>query len=146
MLRGDISNHRSLLFGFRFENSLVQIKDRGLLDRVLNAVMGKYSRADMNEEVLSAMNYLYWNTEYTVALVVDDQLYDQSTKDFISELPFNQVFNVRSISQVTMMLNTGEMSYYVDECEKTRYAAQSKYAMTVREFNTLLRRHYGRLT
>ena len=146
MLRGDISNQRSYLFGFRCEDSLFHYKDRNVVDKALNLLVGKTRRAEVNEDVLSAMKYIYWNTEYTIALVIDDAHYTPEAKDFLADLPFNQVFNVLSSSQITMALNTGEMTYYVDECDASRYKVQSKYAITVKELNALLRRHYGRLT
>lgn len=146
MLRGDISNQRSFMFGFRCEHSLLRLKDQNVIDKVLNLFAGKMHRAEVNEEVLSLMKYIYWNTEYTVTIVVDDENYTKEAQDFFSDLPFNQVLNVRSVSQITMMLHTGEMTYYVDDNDETRHKVQSKYAITSQELGTLLRRKYGRLT
>ena len=72
--------------------------------------------------------------------------FTDEAKEFLENFPYNQVVNIKSISQVTMMLNTGEMNYYIDDCDQSRYKVQSKYAVTSQEFNTLLKRHYGRLT
>ncbi len=146
MKNGDISNHRSYAFGFRCEGSLLQYRDEKLTDKVLNLFSGKTHRAKVNESILSIMNYLYWNTEYTVMLVIDDENFTEEAKEFLDEFPFNQVINVKSISQVTMMLNPGEMNYYIDDNDQSRYKVQSRYAITSQEFNTLLKRHYGRLT
>ena len=96
MQRGDISNQRSFVFGFRCEGSLFNYKDNTMIDKVLNTFSGKFHRAEVNEEVLAVMNYIYWNTEYTVVLVIDDKNYTQEAKDFLSDFPFNQVVNVRS--------------------------------------------------
>lgn len=146
MLRGDIANQRSFAFGFRVENSLLQFRENGLIDHALNFFQGKYTRADVNEAVLSIMKYIYWNTEYTVCLVIDHKNYTDEAKAFLDDFPFNQVVNVHSPSEVTMMLNSGELSYLVDDCDESRYRVQSSYAMTSQEINSLLRRHYGRLT
>lgn len=146
MKNGDISNQRSFAFGFRCEGSLLQYQEDGLKNKVLNLFSGKTHRAKVNETILSIMNYLYWNTEYTVMLVIDDENFTDEAKEFLEEFPYNQVVNVKSISQVTMMLNTGEMNYYIDDNDQSRYKVQSKYAITSQEFNTLLKRHYGRLT
>ena len=145
MLRGDISNKRSLMFGFRYEDSLVHYRTDGIINKLANAVFGKNNRADINYDVLGLMKYLYWNTEFTVTIVIDDENYTTEAEEFISELPFNQVVNVRSLNEVTAMLNTGEMSYYIDECELSRGKVNNKYAMSLAEVNTLLKRHYGRL-
>lgn len=146
MLRGDISNHRSFTFGFRVENSLLQFRENGFIDKALNLFQGRYTRADVNEDILAIMRYLYWNTEYTVMLVIDNQNYTDEAKEFLSDFPFNQVVNVSTPSELTMMLNTGELSYLVDDCDESRYKVHSRYAMTSQELNTFLRRQYGRLT
>ena len=146
MLHGDISNQRSFAFGFRCEGSLLQYKDEKLSDKFMNLFSGKTHRAKVNESILALMRYLYWNTEYTVMLVIDDENYTDEAKEFLDDFPFNQIRNIRSISQVTMMLNTGEKNYYIDDCDESRYKVQSKYAITSEECNSLLKRHYGRLT
>ena len=144
MLRGDISNQRSFAFGFRCENSLLQLKTEGIANKFSNFLFGKIQRAEVNEDLLSLMKYIYWNTEYTVLLVIDDENYTKETEEYLSSFPFNQVVNVKSPSQIAMMLNTGEMSYYIDDYDPSRYAVQSKYAVTSQTFNTLLSRHYDR--
>ena len=146
MKNGDISNQRSFAFGFRCEGSLLQYQENGIKNKVFNLFSGKTHRAKVNETILSIMDYLYWNTEYTVMLVIDDENFTDEAKEFLENFPYNQVVNIKSISQVTMMLNTGEMNYYIDDCDQSRYKVQSKYAVTSQEFNTLLKRHYGRLT
>lgn len=147
MLRGNISNQRSFVFGFRCEGSLLKYKDSNVKDKVLNLFSGKTHRAEVNEDILSLMNYLYWNTEYTVMLVIDEKNYTDEAKEFLSNFPFNQTAVVlRSISEITMMLNTGEMTYYIDDNDKSRYKVQNKYAITSKELSQVLRRHYGRLT
>ena len=146
MLRGDLSNHRSFAFGFRCEGSLLKYKDTGLKDKVLNLFSGKTHRAELNQDVLSLMNYIYWNTEYTVILVIDDDHYTEEAKTFLSDLPFNQVCNIKSVSEITMMLNTGELSYYIDDNDESRYLVQSRYAITSKDLNIILKRQYGRLT
>lgn len=147
MLGGDISNQRSFVFGFRCENSLIKYKNKNIKDKFLNIFSGKTHRAEVDSDILSLMNYLYWNTEYTVMLVIDKDNYTDEAKEFLSSFPFNQTALIlRSISEVTMMLNTGEMTYYVDDNDKSRYSVQSKYAITSQELNRILKKHYGRLT
>lgn len=145
MLNGDISNIRSACFGFRAENTLFELKNKSVIDKVANFFKGDLTRAKINKEVYSLMNYIYWNTEYTIMLVIDDALY-QKSKDFLADFPFNQVCNIKSISEVTSMLFTGEMTYYIDN-SNTRYEVQNKYTMTSDELSTLISRKYkGRLT
>lgn len=146
MLRGNISNQRTFAFGFRCEGSLLKYKDNNLADKVLNWVNGKTHRAEVDEKIYSLMNYIFWNTEYTVFLVINDENYTDEAKEFLDDFPFNQVLNVRSVSQITSMLYTGELNYYIDDNDQSRYEVQSKYAITSKELNTILKRRYGRLT
>lgn len=147
VFRGDISNKRSYAFGFRCENSLLKYKDIHITDKFFNLFSGKTHRAEVNKDVYSLMEFIYWNTEYTVMLVIDERNYTEEAKNFLSNFPFNQVVNVlKSPSEITMKLNTGEMSYYIDDCESSRYKVQSKYAITSKDLNTILKRKYGRLT
>ena len=146
MLRGNISNQRTFAFGFRCEGSLLKYKDNNLADKVLNWVNGKNHRAEVDEKIYSLMNYIFWNTEYTVFLVINDENYTDEAKEFLDDFPFNQVLNVRSVSQITSMLYTGELNYYIDDNDQSRYEVQSKYAITSKELNTILKRRYGRLT
>ena len=146
MLRGNISNQRTFAFGFRCEGSLLKYKDNNLTDKVLNWVNGKTHRAEVDEKIYSLMNYIFWNTEYTVFLVINDENYTDEAKEFLDDFPFNQVLNVRSVSQITSMLYTGELNYYIDDNDQSRYEVQSKYAITSKELNTILKRRYGRLT
>lgn len=145
MLRGDISNQRSLVFGFRCEGTLLKYKDDNLIDKALNLIIGKSHRAEVDKDVLSMMNYIYWNTEYTVLLVIDKENYTEEAKVFLEELPYNQVALIlNSVNEVTMMLNTGEMTYYIDNTDSSRYKVQSKYAIPLSDLNTILKKNYGR--
>lgn len=145
MLRGDISNQRSFVIGFRCENSLLHYKDDTIVDKIFNGVKGKTKRAVIDEKVYSLMNYIYWNTEYTVMLIIDEDNYTKEAQEFLSDFPFNQVATVlRNISEVTMMLNTGELTYYVSNDTLDRNSVNSKYAVDVDTFNTILKRRIKR--
>lgn len=141
MLHNDISNQRSFVIGFRCENSLLRYKDKSFIDIIANALKGKTARAEVNDKVLSAMKHVYWNTEYTVVLVIDEKNYTDEAKRYLDDFPFNSVVNVlKSVSEVTMMLNTGELTYYVSDDILDRQSVNSEYAVSVEHFNTLLRR------
>ena len=121
MLHGNISNQRSYVIGFRCENSLLKYKGKTPLDVVANLIKGKTHRAELNPAILSLMNYVYWR--------------------FFENLPYNQVVNVlKSISEVTMMLNTGELTYYVSDDILDRQSINSEYAVSSEQFNSILRR------
>ena len=91
------------------------------------------------------MSYIYWNTEYTVVLVINEENYTDEAKKFLEDFPFNQVGVVlKNISEVTMMLNTGQLTYYVSDDTLDRNAVNSRYAVSVDEFNTILKRRVKR--
>lgn len=145
MKHGDISNQRSFVIGFRCENSLLHYKDDSLTDKVMNSVKGRTKRAEVDQKVYSLMNYLYWNTEYTVMLVIDEKNYTKEAQDFLSEFPFNQVATViKNVSEVTMMLNTGELTYYVSDDILDRQRVNSRFAVDTDTFNTILKRRVKR--
>mgnify|MGYP003289183117 CR=1 FL=1 len=145
MQHGDISNQRSFVIGFRCEDSLLKYRDDSLGDKVMNVIKGKTNRAEVDPKVYSLMNYLYWNTEYTVMLVIDEKNYTKEAQEYLSDFPFNQVVTVlKNISEVTMMLNTGELTYFVSQDILDRQRANSKYAVSVDEFNTILKRRVKR--
>lgn len=145
MLHNDISNQRSFVIGVRCENNLLHYKDDGSANKLMNIIKGRTSRAEVDQKVLSLMSYIYWNTEYTVVLVIDDKNYTEEAKRFLEDFPFNQVGTVlKSISEVTMMLNTGELTYYISDDILDRQSVNSKYAVSVDEFNTILKRRVRR--
>ena len=141
MLHGDISNQRSFVIGVRCENNLLHYKDDSIGDKIANALKGKTARAEIDQKVYSLMSYIYWNTEYTVVLIIDEKNYTEEAKKYLEDFPFNQVGTVlKNISEVTMMLNTGQLTYYVDDNLLTRNLVNSRYAVDVDTFNTLLKR------
>lgn len=142
MLHGDISNKRSFVIGVRCENCLFEYKDSNIVDKFLNIVHGgKLKRATLNEEVLSLMNYIYWDTEMTVELIIDKENYNPKVEKFLSDLPFNQVGVVlTSISELTMRLNTGDLTYVVTNDRIEQENINSKYAVDVNTMNSILKR------
>lgn len=145
MLHGDISNHRSFVIGFRCENSLLHYKDDTLMDKVKNSIKGKTKRAEVDQKVYSLMSYLYWNTEYTVMLVIDEKNYTDEAKEYLSDFPFNQVAMViKNVSEITMMLNTGELTYFVSDDILDRQAVNNRYAIDTDTFNNILKRRVRR--
>lgn len=145
MQHNDISNQRSFVIGVRCENNLLHYKDDSVVDKVANVFKGRTARAEIDPKVMSLMSYVYWNTEYTVVLIIDEKNYTDEAKKFLEDFPFNQVGTVlKSISEVTMMLNTGQLHYYISDDILDRQSVNSKYAVSVDEFNTILKRRVKR--
>lgn len=144
MRHGDISNITSLNIGFRCEDTLLVLPQRNLIDKLLNKVVG-YNNAEIDPRVEGLMKYILFNTEYTVSLVIDQSTYEKAKKKIDSLQIYNQIVNVISgINEVSMMLFTGEMSYYVDNNDERRNCLLSKYALNFNEFNKLIERKINR--
>lgn len=147
MMHGDISNHSGMTFGFRCEDSLFKYRDSSLMDGLLNIVLGKINRAEVNPVVLRWMRYLYFQTEYSVSLVIDRENYTGRTKEFIEseQVPYNFVsLVVNRNTEVTSMLNSGELSFYVDTDYNRRKLVNSPYAIDIGEMDMVVPRVGGR--
>lgn len=132
MKHGELSNTVGYSFGFRCEDFLIHFKESTLLDKAFNALFDKARRAEVNEEVLSFMEYLYRNTEYTVDLVVDRENYTPELKKLLDEMPFNRVVLVDKLSQITTRLMIGDLTYYVDDSDERRSLVNSPHTRTLR--------------
>lgn len=137
MLHGDISNSRSFVIGVRCENTLFKIKD----SPIPFPFSYKLKHAEVDEKVLSLINYLYWDTEMTVMLVIDDKHYTDKVAEFLKDYPFSQICNIKSLSEITMMLNVGDLSYFVDNDKIELHNINSRYAVQFYEFDSMLKRN-----
>lgn len=146
MKHNDISNQRGFVIGIRCEDCLLKLKDEKIADKLLNTFFNKIKRAEVNEKVLSMMNYIYWETEMTVALIIDKDNYSPSVGEYLSNFPCNTIDTViTNISEITMRLNTGELTYFVTDSTIEKSEVNSRYAMTVDEFNNTLLKRRGRV-
>lgn len=140
MKHGELSNTVGYSFGFRCEDFLIHFKETTLLDKALNALFGKAKRAEVSEEVLSFMEYLYRDTEYTVDLIIDRCNYTPKLKELLDELPFNRVVLVDKPSQITTRLMMGDLTYYIDDNEERRRLVNSPHTRTLNELRQEIRR------
>ena len=140
MKHGELSNTVGYSFGFRCEDFLIHFKDTTLLDKAFNALFDKAKRAEVDEEVLSFMEYLYRNTEYTVDLVVDRDNYTPELKKLLDEMPFNRVVLVDKPSQITTRLMMGDLTYYVDDNAERRSLVNSPHTRTLEELAREIKR------
>lgn len=143
MLHGDISNHRSFIIGFRCENCLIRYRNTSLKDKLMNVVKGKNHNAVLDIRVLTLIRYLYERTDYTVSLIVKQENYTDELKEFLNEMnvPYNQIGNIiKHESEISMMLNVGEIDYYVDTDEARLSLIGNKFAMNLEDFKKLLGR------
>ena len=140
MKHGELSNTVGYSFGFRCEDFLIHFKESTLLDKAFNALFDKARRAEVNEEVLSFMEYLYRNTEYTVDLVVDRENYTPELKKLLDDMPFNRIVLEDKPSQITTRLMIGDLTYYVDDSDERRSLVNSPHTRTLRELAQEIKR------
>lgn len=140
MKHGDLSNQAGFTIGFRCVDFLVQYKESTFTDKVLNAVLGKTKRAEINEPVRSFMEHLYRNTEYNVDLIIENKDYTEELKRLVDSLPFNRVVLIDKLSQVSQRLLTGDLSLYVDDDDYRRSLVNSHYAISFSQLNDYIKR------
>lgn len=144
MMHGDISNKRSFVIGVRCENTLFHLKDRNLFDKIANIFSSEIKRAEVDKETLSLMNYIYYNTEMTVVLVIDSENY-KGNEEYLLDFPASQhKVILKSLAEITMMLNTGELTYFLTNDSIEKSLVNSRYAMSVDDFNKVLKRRVNR--
>ena len=140
MKHGDLSNTAGITIGFRCVDFLVKYKESTFTDKVLNAVLGKTKRAEIDESVRSFMEHLYRNTEYNVDLIIENKDYTEELKRLVDNLPFNRVVLIDKLSQVSQRLLIGDLSIYVDDDDYRRSLVNSQYAISFAQLNDYIKR------
>ena len=131
MKHGDISNSVRATFGFMCEDFVIKYRDNSMVDKVLNTLIGKTKRAEVNTLVTSQMEYLYRQTEYNVDLIIEEKNYTTDLKLLVDNLPFNRVVLYNKISQITSRLLTGDLSYVIDDNSYRRGLLNNRYAISL---------------
>lgn len=131
MKNGDLANCVSYTIGFRCVDFLVKYKTSTFGDKILNAVIGKVRRAEVDEKVRSVMEYFYRNTEYNVDLIVENKDYTADLKNLLDDLPFNRVVLIDKSTQITQRLLIGDLTFYVDDNDYRRSLVNSPYALSL---------------
>ena len=140
MKSGDLSNQAGFTIGFRCVDFLVKYKESTFTDKILNAVLGKTKRAEIDESVRSYMEYLYRNTDYNVDLIIEKKDYTEELKRLVDEMPFNRVVLVDKLSQISTRLLVGDLSLYVDDDDYRRSLVNSPYAISFSQLNDYIKR------
>lgn len=144
MKHGDISNQVKATFGFMCEDFLIVYKENTVKDKVLNFLIGKTKRAEVNDVVRNTMEYIYRQTEYNVDLLVNEDRYNE-LKPIIEDLPFNRVVLYNKYSQISSRLLTGDLTYVIDGDNYRIGLMNSRYAITLKELDSILKRGGGHI-
>lgn len=130
-----------IVIGVRLDDFLVKYKEDSLKDKVLNFFKGGSEyRAEIDNRVLSFLEYIFRETEYTVDLVIPEHRYTEALKELLDPLPFNRVVLTKNPADITYRLNIGDLTYYVDDNEVRRKEVSSKFAYSLNEMYSELRR------
>lgn len=143
MKHGDLANYAGTTIGFHCVDFVVKFREEGLKDDVLNFLIGKYSRAYINESVVSVMMYFYRKTEYNVDLVIERKDYTDKLKKLIEDLPFNRIVLVEKNYHVATRLAINDLSYYVDDNDERLAEIGSSYAMKLSDLSKHLKMNIG---
>ena len=140
MKHGDLANTAGYVIAFRCEDSLVKYKTEGVKNKILNALVGKVTRAGIDPLYKSTMEYLYRQTEYVVDLVVLRESYTEEMKHILEDLPFSRIVVVDKESQISQRLLMGDITLYVDEDDYRRSLINSQYAIPLNKLNDYINR------
>lgn len=140
MRHGDLANTMGKVIAFRCEDCLIQYKTEGVANKILNALMGKLSRAEINETYRSTMEYFYRQTEYVVDLVVLRDNYTEDMKRMLEDIPFSRVVVIDKESQISQRLLVGDLTLYVDDDDYRRSLVNSIYAIPLKDLPKYVRR------
>lgn len=140
MKHGDLANTMGYVIAFRCEDSLVKYKTEGVANKILNALVGKVARAEIDPLYKSTMEFLYRQTEYVVDLVVLRDNYTEELKHLLEDLPFSRIVVVDKESQISQRLLMGDITLYVDEDDYRRSLINSQYAIPLNKLNDYIKR------
>ena len=140
MKHGDLSNTAGYVVAFRCEDNLVKYKTEGVKNKILNALVGKVARAEIDPLYKSTMEFLYRQTEYVVDLVVLRENYTEEMKHVLEDLPFSRIVVVDKESQISQRLLMGDITLYVDEDDYRRSLINSQYAIPLSKLNSYIKR------
>lgn len=133
MKHNDLSNRQGAVFGVRCDDFLIKYKEEGLFNHIANFIVSKELRAEIDEQVLYFLNYIFRETEYTVDLIVSEDKYTEKLKDILEQLPFSRVYVAKKPTQISSRLLCGELTYYVDDSAERRSLINSSSAITLDE-------------
>ena len=131
MKNGDISNKTLPTVLFRLEDTVLHEKSGSIKDKVVNLAIGKLNNSLLDVNVMSYIYKLARNTEYSVVLGVDsNSRFDVNTfglNDF-------EIKPLHDIQHIKFLLDSGLISYYLDENKERISVLSNDKAMSIDDF------------
>jgi len=141
MKNNDLSNRSAMTIGVRVEDFLIKTETDGIKNKFLNFIYGKDKRLLFDQRVLNFVNYIFRHTDMTVDLVIDRRnLKRPYLMEKLDLLPFNRILPIIKPVEIAILLNCGDLSYYVDSNEERMSIVSHKYCTTLEEIEPLIRR------
>lgn len=141
MKGNDISNRCAPTIAFRVEDFVVKYRDDTFSDKVFNLFLGKNRRAYIDPNVRSAIDYIFRHTDMTAELIIerDSCFYNSKILDLLQELPCSRIITILKPVEIAVLLNIGDITYYVDDNEERRNIIGNKYCISLFDLNVLIR-------
>jgi len=133
----NISNRVAPNIAFRVEDFLLEYKDKTILDDLSNLLTGKLYRAEKNKLVISTLYKILQHTDYTADLVMLKRNASDRVKERLVDLPFSNLILVEDVDEITLMLNTGRIKYYVDKKERLS-RINNEYAISLERARNII--------
>lgn len=140
-MRGNnISNRTAPTIAIKVEDFLLKFKEDTLKDKVCNKIWGKEIRAEFDSKVLKLVSFIFRHTDMTVDLIIDkSNARNMELIGRLDDLPFNRIIPIIKPVEIAILLNAGDLSYYVDDDENRRSNIGHKYCVNLSELNSFIR-------
>ena len=142
MQYGDLSNRASHVIAFRLEDFLlVKEPNNKFLDKVKEVIAGNYSMSELDPQVMGAINHIYRNSDMTTYLIKDRETkLNEYEKELVDRVYYGMIVEVVKPVDITRMLITGEIAYYVDSKPSRMSQVSNDKCITLVELNDIIRR------
>lgn len=137
MLHGDISNKKAPSILFRVDGLLVKYKEATLKDKLLNTILGKQKRAEIDTKVASTIKRTFRTTDYAIGVAVFENewtKYSSALKEELIHLPIGDIHIISDYHDITLMLDSGEYTFYVDSDIDKVTLVNSLYAIPLAHY------------
>lgn len=139
MMNNDISNRKAPSILFRVDGFLVKYKEHTLKDKLLNAVLGKQKRAEIDRRVASTIKRTFRATDYAIGVAVfeDEWIkYSSALKEELIHLPIGDIHIISDYNDITLMLHNWEYDFYVDSDYERVSLVNNFRAITLENYET----------
>lgn len=146
MINGDISNRKAPSMLYRVEDFLVKYRETTTIDKVLNKLIGKHKRAELNEDVVFSIETVFRLTDFTVGLVCMQEDWVKLPKDLrdiiIMGMPIADLHLVSDYWDISNLLNSGQYAFYVDDNLENHSLVGHNRCITLKQLNSIAKKGY----